>query len=554
MSQTLVKYFLFNLLFLTLFVSQQANALPVIKIKDIPVKLVFETQVASPIAIVYCKKYLWTFSVANQKIINLDPQNGKIIKEFNLSSLGLTERPTDLAAMSCRENHLFIVINSKAQNFILETEYKQDSLEIVRKMIIPRKARTTDFFCDLKQCWLLQDKPLISTDLKKWTLVDIPEFQNLKKSLGHPELDPFEDWQSTLILAKGRYSKGAVNSIGETVLLDSTRSQAVTPITLLSGKSEWQKWGSYGAWEGSFLSPKSLAFVTDDILAVTDAKLKSVFLFKRNGLYLGVLAMNPTNIYSPTYPLDLTSDHNRLFVADFGANKITAVDILQLQSNVDLEKDLNIRKNLFRRDEVFKDPPSALCLNCHDGTVSNHLYKYVKMQFHHPLECSQCHEPHHNSKEVHFLRQSPQTLCQSCHKDYSEPKTNHVWPRLKPILNGKKINHGGQCTDCHQSHAETGKLLVKPMAQLCLDCHNDKKISHESVVAVSNLENSKNVHVEEGKISCKTCHQTHINWKETHFIKDPKPILNLCSSCHGEKSVKLFKDFHKSMKLKKSSP
>lgn len=521
--------------FLFLF-SLQGWALENKPLRSIPVKQVFESAVAGPHHLSLCGGLLWTFSEGKQQLIGIDPHKGTIVKNFSLPATEVKTATADITALTCQQDRLIILLNRPDEGSILEIDLEAGG-KIKSKYKFPRKTRATDLFCNLHLCWILQDRPLITYNFKKWYEVWAPFPPELKKVYGRPDLDPFEDWQAKLTLAKNRYTKGAIDGFNQFVLLDTFHAVAV----IRSG-AEFVKWGSFGAWEGSFLSPKSITFVAENTLAVADSKLKAIFIFRRDGTYLGILSLGEDKIFAPDYPLGLATQGNRLFVADFRRNQVIAVDIKQFKSELENVASLTIRQNLFRRPEVLKDAASSLCLNCHDGLVSNFLFKFANTEFHHPLECSQCHDPHHVTKTKGYLRKQTPALCIGCHSDYSISKTNHVW--------NDKNKKGGSCTDCHTSHSDNAKILNFPQPQLCLNCHQDKQINHKSVEDMITLPQAKKMNFHEGKISCNTCHQTHINWQESKFIRGPTEIIPFCASCHGNKSSNLFQDFHKRLKAK----
>lgn len=510
------------------------------QLRSLPVNTAYEVSIEHPGPLTICRRNLWVFSESLQNLYSLDIKSGKIINAYPLSDQG--KSPIDVAALSCQKESLLLLLNTDKNVKIWELKETGTNLKTLREYILPNKSRATDLFCNDTDCWVLQGQLLKSSDLKKWEPITVPAPPQLKKINEDLKLDPFQDWQASLNLAQGAYVKGDINTKNQLALLDPFHSQVVVNKDLKNKNSPWLKWGKFGAWEGSFLSPKAFQFIDESTLAIADTKLKAIFLFSLEGTYQGILTLASEKIFSPDYPMEIVSHDHRLFVADFRGNKVIAVDILKTKIQELNTPELAIRQNLFRREEVLKDQPSSLCLNCHDGTISNQLYKFIKLKHHHPLECSQCHDPHHVIKKPHFLRETSQQLCQSCHKDYAQAKTNHAWQGSKK---------GGQCKDCHASHSNTGKILLKPLPELCESCHQNKVFFHKSTVDISILEKAKGVHLENGKFNCQTCHQTHINWKESHFIKEPKEVLNFCSSCHGDKSLRLFKEFHKSNKLKK---
>lgn len=512
-------------------------------IRALPANVIFTASIESPGHMTICSKELWVFSESTQNLMSVNIANGKILKNFPLSYKG--KNPIDVAAIACKNDRLYILINAQPSGRILEISTNVEKLTLTNEFLLADNSkRASHLSCNSEKCWLLQDKPFISDNFKSWKSFPVQSPPELKKVNSNPKENPFEDWQATLNLAQGKYTKVILNNSNQVALLDPFHAQVVINNDFSKPNTDWKKWGRFGAWEGSFLAPKAITFLSNKIIAISDTKLKSIFIFDFEGSYLGVLVDKKTNkVLTPDYPIAMTSQNDLIVISDFRNNKIIGLRLPPLET---IEKSssnpINIRHNLFRRDEVLKDKPSSLCLNCHDGTVSNQLYKFIKLKFHHPLECSQCHDPHHVSKKPHFLRDTTQQLCQSCHKEYSDTKTNHIWnhPHKK----------GGRCTDCHASHTNSPKILLKPLPQLCESCHQNKVFYHKTTEDLAILNKAKNVHLEEGKINCQTCHQTHINWKESRFIKNPSDILPFCSSCHGDKSLNLFREFHKSKKLK----
>ena len=528
----MVKKLFFSILFLSL----NLHAVEEKSLRSIAAGMAFEIPIQSPSFLTLCENQLWAFSEANLDLEQFDPNTGNLKNKYPIQNLYNSGSKVDVSALTCQGNRLLVLMNGEDKGVILEIQ-TEPKVQLLKTFPLPMKQRATDLFCNLTQCWILQERPMTTFDLKKWSEVWAPFPDEMKKVYAHPDLNPFEDWQATLNLAKGKYTRGAIDKYGQFVLLDLFHSQAI-----IRTGAEWQKWGSFGAWEGSFLAPKAITFVAENTLAVADAKLKAVFLFRRDGMYLGVLSLGASQVFSPGYPLGLAVYEGRLFVSDFFSNKIFALDLRFLSSQVETAEAVTVRKNLFRREEVLKDSPSALCLNCHDGTISNQLHKYVVLKHHHPLECSQCHDPHHILKSQHYLKLPTPRLCQSCHKEYSDPKVNHLWAGAKKT--------GGSCMDCHRGHTNNSKILIQPVPEMCVSCHKNQVIQHKPVSDIADVNLAKSVQLENGKINCLTCHQTHINWKETHFIRDPQKILTFCSSCHGAKSPLLFKDFHKIMKCK----
>lgn len=523
-----------------------AHAVDTKPLRSIQVKAVFTSKVESPNHLIICGGRLWTYSVSQQSLYSIDVNSGETRRAFVFNTGNKPKVGVDLSALACQQDRLLTLINSEGKKPIAEIfEFNVGSGSILvggpKKYVFPGTGRATDIFCNLERCWVLREQLFVSEDFRRWRNVAVPAAAQVRRAHRNPELNPFEDWQASLILAHGKYTKGAINSENQLALLDPFHAQVV-----IRAGYEWEKWGAFGAWEGSFLSPKSLIFLADNILAIADAKLKAIFLFRKDGVYLGIVSTADGQIFSPDYPLGMAALGDRLFVADFRLGQVKALDLSDFRSTVEIASELNVRQNLFRRPVVLKDQASTLCLNCHDGTQSNQLFKFVKSQYHHPLECSKCHDPHHEIAQRSYLRQAPGPLCLSCHKDYAKTETNHIWKDAH-----KK---GGACVDCHHAHTEAPQLLNQPAPQICMDCHKGQSLHHRPVENVLGLDRAKGLHFLDGKISCTTCHQTHINWRKGGFLRERDQVRVFCASCHGAKTDHLYQDFHKIMKTKGIRP
>ncbi|NUM57616.1 MAG: cytochrome c3 family protein [Bdellovibrionaceae bacterium] len=532
-------YFLLSYFFLLFSLTMKADIIER-PLKTIKTTLIFSKRIATPNHLTLCDEKLWTFSESKQKLIVLSISSGNILSELSLSEEN-AETGKDIAAITCRKSQIYLLVNERNKSFIQKIIINKNGVSLSKSYLIPGSDRASDFFCNENQCFALKEDLYQTNDLIHWRKELSPKLSETPKTFSQKSTNPFEDWQSSLHLARNKYSRGLINKDSELVLLDPFQMQFAIKLQ----QKNWQKWGHFGAWEGSFLSPKVLTFISKENIAIADNKLKAIFIFKKQGNYVGVLATDDNKILSLDYPLGMDSDGKTLFIADFRGDQIIALKLQdQKESSLHSSPEIMIRKNLFRREEVLKDQPSSQCLNCHDGMITNQLYKFVKLKNHHPLECSECHEPHHNLKNKHALKDKPYSLCLSCHQDYANKNTNHVWSHKKA---------GGNCIDCHASHTLHAKLLVKAPPQLCENCHKELAFSHKPTERLSVIDKANKIHLEGGNISCQTCHQTHLNWKDSHFVKPPESILTFCSSCHGDKSPELLKNFHKLTKPKKES-
>lgn len=540
-----------QILFLVIFaMSGSIWALDSVPLRKIPAKLDFEAKVESPVHLVLCGGALWTFSVKAQSLVGIALSADHKVESYPMAEPlagreGKAEA-ADVAALTCQQNRLLVLVNpsspqkgKSANAEIYDFNIKNGVLEklALHRYLFPLPGRVTDLFCNLDKCWALQKKLFSTENFKKWLESPLPKIQGVPFINSRGAENPFEDWQATLVLAPGGYLKGTVNAAGDVALLDPFHSQVV-----VRRGPDWEKWGDFGAWEGKFLSPKAIEFFGEGAVLVSDVKLKSIFVYQYTGKYLGLLSTADEPVFSPAYALGVASLGNRIYVADFQKNKVSGFEINDVESQLKKDNDLEIRQNLLRRQGMPDEAPSSLCLTCHDGSHSNQLFKFVKTPFHHPLQCTKCHDPHHTEKNKFYLKAAPQNICLSCHKDHSQLEKNHVW-----AATGKK---GGACIDCHISHAENAKLLVKSPPQLCMDCHKGQSVSHRSVNPVLSAQQGPNLHFQDGKMSCVTCHQTHVTDRKGSFLRTPDEVQVFCASCHGVKTKKLYQDFHKLMKGK----
>ncbi|MEW6108350.1 MAG: cytochrome c3 family protein [Nitrospirota bacterium] len=89
------------------------------------------------------------------------------------------------------------------------------------------------------------------------------------------------------------------------------------------------------------------------------------------------------------------------------------------------------------------------------------------------------------------------------------------------------------CKLCHISHRMGEKILLKkPVEQLCIECHSDKKGPHEHAVDVKPpFDIPKDFPLnEKGFLTCVTCHAPHGEGNFKGMLRvEPN---NLCTHCH----------------------
>lgn len=494
----------------------------------LPVLKIFDAEIKSPKGLVLCQNILWTYSEKEKQVIGLSSNRGEILSR--------SQPGFPVQDIACRQDQVLLLSAHKSKQQIYQLTKNQNNLSWNSITTLSFHNWISRLSCRGQQCFIASKQIYHSSDLKKWTAEKIPPVTELKRAGSNPEKNPFEDWQSSLNIAETSYRDFAMDRKGHIAALDPFHGQ----IVIQTGQ-QWNKWGQYGIWEGSLLNPKRIQFISDRLMVVADNGLKGLFLFTREGKYLGLLSIEKNYILSVDIVTGLDSIQGRLFVADFYKNKILALDIQSVQSLNPDSDDVQIRQNIFRQHALQQDYTAPVCLNCHDGTVINSLHVFSQTQNKHPISCIACHDQHHLSKEKHNLIKSEKLLCLSCHAQNAMPETNHIW------THGKK---GGTCLDCHSSHSGNMNLLIQQPPQLCMNCHKTQNIGHREVKDLLQNERAKGMHFTEGKISCLTCHETHQNWRQGSFIRDRDQVRIFCSSCHGNKTDNLYKKFHKILNAK----
>jgi len=514
-----IKYIL-----LLLALSKNTQAVELKPVQMVAVKKIFETQISTPNALVACQDKLWTYSVKDRKLFALSVANGEIEKQVDSSE--------EIQDIACFKNKVYILTAQKKNQKIYELIPKSNQWN--RVGLLPTNNWVSRLICSAEKCFALSDDIRSTTDFRIWISESIPRVTALKKADYDPQINPFDDWQSSLNLAQAVYSDLAIDKEGSLAALDSRHTQ----IAVKNNKG-WVKWGKYGFWEGHFLQPKKIIFTNSERLIVADNSLKALFYYTSSGQYLGTLSAEKNYILSHGLITGLVDQDQIIFYSDFIKNKVTAIQLLPLNE----EKDVNsnndqilFKQNLLRHGDVQQDGSSSVCLNCHDGTAVNHLRVFTEKLNKHPISCVACHDSHHSFQNKKNLNKLENDLCFSCHAIKALPDSNHVWN------NGKK---GGSCLGCHEAHSQNNKLLRASTPQLCINCHKSQSVEHREVKDILSNDRAQGLIFSENKISCQTCHLTHENSKKSAFTFKQDKIQFFCASCHGNKSTEIYKNFHK---------
>jgi predicted CXXCH cytochrome family protein len=89
------------------------------------------------------------------------------------------------------------------------------------------------------------------------------------------------------------------------------------------------------------------------------------------------------------------------------------------------------------------------------------------------------------------------------------------------------------CSICHVVHnGIAGVLLIRPLPELCTECHPDRTSKGEHATGIKPSETmTKDLPLDkQGKITCTTCHAPHGEGGFTKMLR--RKANELCISCH----------------------
>lgn len=91
------------------------------------------------------------------------------------------------------------------------------------------------------------------------------------------------------------------------------------------------------------------------------------------------------------------------------------------------------------------------------------------------------------------------------------------------------------CNVCHLQHQKDkeGKILLnKPLAELCIFCHPDRKGKGEHVIGIKPSMPVEKLPLDaDGKLTCLTCHDPHAE-KGFNKLLRAATFTELCKKCH----------------------
>ena len=363
---------------------------------SIQVKLLYEVEILGPSIVEPCANRLWVYSVGEKELWEIEPETGKVMTQHPLSKLQISGAVT---ALGCKDQKLLAASFDRSSRTVKVNTHVLSGGSLVR-----------DIFCSASSCTLIRDKVYQSQNLKKWTEVPIPSSSDIPKKKQEKE-HFFSNWQDQFLVAKGSYFRGLAMPDQKLLLLDAVRSGVVT-----YDADHTEKWEAWGFRKGSLLFPKGFAFLSPDVLVISDVGLKLISFFERDGRYLGSIGADGKE-QRFGYPLDIAVIGNTIYSVDFFANKLRAFTVEMILEIKSSEKIFKIQENFFRHPDVAKYFSETRCLNCHDGLQTYTLERFLNMKerFNHPLhvevkqktdlplwsggkvDCFSCHHPHHEA-------------------------------------------------------------------------------------------------------------------------------------------------------------
>jgi len=199
----------------------------------------------------------------------------------------------------------------------------------------------------------------------------------------------------------------------------------------------------------------------------------------------------------------------------------------------------------------------SLCVTCH-GEQAKQIAT-AKVQ--HPGaagDCTDCHSPH-ASKTPGLPKTNGVEICLTCHTEQAEML------KTKKILHRPAFREG--CGTCHDAHGNDNEhlLRVKDVNALCLECHGPdtvpERLESQHLIAIfdGKVKLPEKYHVPiltlkynaghpvefhpvagpidaknpaAGQMNCLTCHQAHAGDQAGMLVKDQKPGMDFCNTCH----------------------
>ena len=130
------------------------------------------------------------------------------------------------------------------------------------------------------------------------------------------------------------------------------------------------------------------------------------------------------------------------------------------------------------------------------------------------------------------LSQSPAVTPPSETPPASQERGAHSQPPAAPLppLSEEMPAIKKDCSNCHTSVLpQSAATLRKAVPALCLDCHAGRIGGGEHRIGVSPKQPETALPLQQGAVSCTTCHDMHQN-TNGNLLRMPQP--ELCLTCH----------------------
>jgi predicted CXXCH cytochrome family protein len=155
------------------------------------------------------------------------------------------------------------------------------------------------------------------------------------------------------------------------------------------------------------------------------------------------------------------------------------------------------------------------CHDCHDDAKAK-----KPASIHSPVDdgdCLSCHSVHFSPNGKLLLKPMPE-LCWECHDDVTVGKSKEEWKAPHAALDDG-------CPACHFPHASpVGKLLKTKAPDLCTGCHDDVAKGKDGKAWAK-------PHDPVGSGDCTACHKAHGS-DTPKILSAPLPVL--CNDCHDD--------------------
>jgi DmsE family decaheme c-type cytochrome len=158
---------------------------------------------------------------------------------------------------------------------------------------------------------------------------------------------------------------------------------------------------------------------------------------------------------------------------------------------------------------------NQVCTSCHEGSTRTAWHASAHERAN--LACTDCHQIHQETDRV-LAKATESLVCQSCHK---QTKADFQKASAHPVRQGKMA-----CSDCHAPHGSNAPaMLVKPtLNQTCYSCHTEKRgplLWEHAPVADD----------------CASCHTPHGSVRAALLTKSPPLLCQQCHTTAGHPSV-----------------